>query len=220
MIHIEHNQTVPEHDNLRVLSASGDYADNDLIECSTLDDPNFALCAFSATFIRYGGLAHQFSDPLKLGEALLALDPKSTHDAVTLFKEEEARRIKREGGDFTPENPVPADEAVSQIAQEEVRQEDVQEKTEDTKAQTKENDPQINTPAQDQSNSTSTNPQGGEVLGEVTQPSESSTSTPITQTPPQEPAPEPTPETPVVETMQGPVETLIESISNGLSQQE
>lgn len=130
MIRIEQNQAVPENPHLKVLSVSGDYADNDLIECAPLDNPDFALCAFSATFIRYGALAHQFSDPLKLGEALLAVDPESTHDAVTLFKEEEVRRIKREGGDFTPENPVPADESISQITQEEIKEEEKKEEEE------------------------------------------------------------------------------------------
>lgn len=242
MIHIEQNQIVPDNENLRVLSVTGDYADNDLIECATLDNPDFALCAFSATFIRYGGMVYQHSDPLKLGEALLAVDPESTHDAVTLFKEEEARRIKREGGDFTPENPVPADEAVSQITQEEIKEEE---------AKAEETPPTEDTPKKDEPAKDSPETPRGEVLGDVTAPAETSTTTPttgtptdstststppieesvapvtpapevvpVTQTPPQAPAPEPIPDVPVEESMQGPVETLIESIANGLSPQE
>lgn len=241
MIQIEQNQVVPEHPDLRVLSVSGDYADNDLIECAHVDNPDFALSAFSATFIRYGGMVYQHTDPLKLGEALLAVDPESTHDAVTLFKEEEIRRIKREGGDFTPENPVPADENVSQITQDEIKEEEKKEEVVEEKE----------TPKQDESAPAGNETPKGEVLGDVTTPTETSTTTPttgtptdttststppveepitpitptpevipVTQTPPQAPAPEPVPEVPVEESMQGPVETLIESISNGLSTQE
>lgn len=110
MISIQKNQTIPEHPDLRVLSSSGDYGDNDLIECSTLDNPDFALCAFSSSYIKYGNIVNQFNDPLELGKKLVEIDPDCTHDTAILFKEEEARRIKREGGDFTPENPVPTDE--------------------------------------------------------------------------------------------------------------
>lgn len=137
MIHIEKGQKVPEHDDLRVLSVDGDYDDNDLIECAHTDNPDFALCAFSASFVRYGGVVHQFSDPEMLGKALLALDPKCTHNAATLYKEEEARRLKRLGGDFTPENPVPVDENVSLVAQEEAKEaekEKEEEKEEDEPA--------------------------------------------------------------------------------------
>lgn len=125
MIHIEQDQSVPENENLRVLSVSGDYDDNDLIECYHIDNPGFALSAFSSTFVKYGGFVYQFSDPVLLGKALLEIDPGCTHNAATLFKEEDARRIKREDGDFTPENPVPVDESISLVAQEEAMAEQV-----------------------------------------------------------------------------------------------
>lgn len=123
MIHIEQNQTVPENPNLLVVSVTGDYSDNDLIECATHDNPTFALCAFTAAFVKYGNIVNRFSDPFALGEALLGVDSGCTHDAAILFKEEDARRIKREGGDFSPENPVPADESLSKVAQDEALQE-------------------------------------------------------------------------------------------------
>lgn len=130
MIKIEKNQIVPEHPDLRVLSSSGDYGDNDLIECSTLDNPDFALYAFPASFIRYGNIVNQFNNPLELGEALLKIDPDCTHDTAILFKEEEARRIKREGGDYTPENPVPTDENIEE-ASKKAEEEKVEDNTEE-----------------------------------------------------------------------------------------
>lgn len=125
MIHIEQQQKVPEHPELQVLAPTGDYSDTDLIECAMLDNPTFALCAFTAPYIAYGNIVNQFNDPLALGEALLGIDPDCTHDAAVLFKEEETRRLKREQGDFTPENPVPADEKVSKVVQEEIKEEEI-----------------------------------------------------------------------------------------------
>lgn len=128
MIHIEKDQIVPENKDLRVFSQSGDYNDNDLIECYHIDNPDFALSAFSATFIKYGGIVYQFGDPLLMGEELLKIDPECTHDFAILFKEEEERKKKRERGDFTPDNPVPADENISSLMQEEkvIQSEDIE----------------------------------------------------------------------------------------------
>ncbi len=168
MIKIEKNQSVPEHPDLKVLSVSGDYGDNDLIECAPLSDPNFALCAFSASFIKYGGIVNQFNDPLLLGEALLQVDPESTHDAAILFMEEEARRIKREGGDLRPENPVAVDESLSQTVPEEERieeekeeekeieEEEVQVKPEETGTNDTPVAPVVPDPIQDDQTSVST----------------------------------------------------------------
>lgn len=121
MIHIEKDQIVPENENLRVFSVSGDYSDNDLIECYDIENPNSVACAFSAAFVKYGGIIYRFGTPEEVGEALLKIDPKCTHDYAVLFKEEEERRKKRLGGDFTPENPIPADENISQVAQDEAK---------------------------------------------------------------------------------------------------
>lgn len=121
MVHIEKDQIVPENEDLRVFAVSGDYDDNDLIECYHTDNSNFALFAFPAAFIKYGGIVYRFGTPEEAGEALLKIDPNSTHDYAVLFKEEEARRKKRQGGDFDPENPVPVDERISQVAQDEAK---------------------------------------------------------------------------------------------------
>lgn len=127
MITITKDAKVPENDNLKVYSQSGDYADNDLIECYNIDDPSVPICAYTAAYVRYGGIIFKYGNPEALGEALLAIDPDSTHDAVIYYKEELARRLKRERGDFSPENPVPADEDVSKIQAEANKLEEKQE---------------------------------------------------------------------------------------------
>ncbi len=172
-----------------------------------------------------------------MGEALLAVDPESTHDAVTLFKEEEARRIKREGGDFTPENPVPADEAVSQITQEETKEEEA--KTEETAPA------EEDTPVEEAPEATPVQPEivptpesGGGSAPEVptepvvpvvptevpTTPSEPAVVPPTTEADlsSQNTVIEPIPERPEVipEPVEppSPIEVLIESVSNGLTE--
>lgn len=119
MIHIEQHQLVPENSKLRVLSATGDYSDNDAIECYNEDEPEIAVCAYQAQFIKYGGLVYRYNTPEELGAALVQMDPESTHNSALLFKEDEERRLKRLAGTLVPENPVPADENVSPIAQQE-----------------------------------------------------------------------------------------------------
>lgn len=109
MVHIEQDQKVPENPNLRVLSETGDYDDNDHIECYDINNPGFALCAFTASFVAYGGIMYRFGSVEKLGEAILAIDPESSLDAVTFFKEEKARKLRQEMGDFSPENPAQVD---------------------------------------------------------------------------------------------------------------
>lgn len=119
MIHIEQHQLVPENSKLRVLSVTGDYSDNDAIECYNEDEPEIAVCSYQAQFIKYGGIVYRFNTPEELGAALVQLDPESTHNSALLFKEDEERRQKRLAGTLVPENPVPADEAISPIAQQE-----------------------------------------------------------------------------------------------------
>ena len=95
MIHIEQNQKIPENENLRVYSISGDYSDNDLILCYELSDPQTPISSLQAQFIAYGSIVYQFNEPEKLGEAIISVDPNSTHDAAILYKEEEARKAKK-----------------------------------------------------------------------------------------------------------------------------
>jgi len=113
MIHIEQNQNVPENENLRVYSPSGDYSEVDLIECYDIRNPDLAICSFQAQFLKYGGVVYQYSAPEELGAKLIEIDPESTHDAVALYKEEEERRIKRLAGKLKPENPVPAKDSLA-----------------------------------------------------------------------------------------------------------
>lgn len=134
MIHIEQHQLVPDNNRLRVFSVSGDYSDNDAIECYTEDEPDVAVCSYQAQFIKYGGLVYRFNTPEELGAALVQIDPESTHNSALLYKEDEERRKKRLAGTLVPENPVPADENLSPIAQQEAMTQENEEALEEDPA--------------------------------------------------------------------------------------
>ena len=86
MIHIEKGQSVAENTNLRVLTATGDYEDSALIECYDLKNPDVAAGSFQAQYVRYGNLVYQFNGPKDLGEAILKVDPESTHTAASFVR--------------------------------------------------------------------------------------------------------------------------------------
>lgn len=113
MVPVTKGAPVPEHDDLVVASDTGEYADVDLILCASVDAPDVPTAMYQAQFVRYGGLAYQFDTPEALGEALVALEPDSTHDAAQLWREELARRTAREKGTLVPENPADAPDATS-----------------------------------------------------------------------------------------------------------
>jgi hypothetical protein len=94
------------------MSQDGQYGDLDLIACAVIDAPDVHTASFAAQYIRYGKLVYQFDAPEKLGEAIVAIDSNSTHDAAQLWREELARKMAREQGTLTPENPTNAPDAL------------------------------------------------------------------------------------------------------------
>lgn len=86
MIHIQKDQTIPENENIMVLSETGDYNDTDLIEYYSIDEPGVAKGAYHAQFIKYGGIVYRFNDPKELGAEILKIDAESTHTAASLVR--------------------------------------------------------------------------------------------------------------------------------------
>lgn len=104
MIHIEQNQTIPENENIRVLSQAGDYNDTDLIEYYSIKEPGIAQGAYHAQFIKYGGLVYRFSDPKELGEEILKIDPESTHTSASYVRMMNELLGKMNEGSLEPES--------------------------------------------------------------------------------------------------------------------
>lgn len=112
MIPITKGMSVPDAPSLVVTTDDGRYGDFDLIQCADVTDQTSSACAYQAQFIRYGKMVYQYQTPETLGEAIVAFDPESTHDAAQLWREELARKVARDTGTLTPENPTPAPDAV------------------------------------------------------------------------------------------------------------
>ena len=98
MIHIEQGQKIPENENLRVSSPTGDYDDNALIEFYDVVNPNIVVGAFAAQFVKYGSIVYKYSSPRELGEALLLVDKESTHASASYIRmNKELERKMNEG---------------------------------------------------------------------------------------------------------------------------
>lgn len=86
MIHIEKGQKIVENENLRVASETGDYADDALIEYFDIGNENVVIGSLQAQYIKYGSLVYQFNEPKDLGEAILKIDPESTHTSASYVR--------------------------------------------------------------------------------------------------------------------------------------
>ncbi len=104
MIHIEKGQKFFEDENLVVSTATGDYADNDLIEFYNLDNPNMVAGSFQAQYIKYGNIVYKFNDNQVLGEEILKIDPESTHAAASFVKMNKELSRQMEEGSLEPES--------------------------------------------------------------------------------------------------------------------
>jgi hypothetical protein len=86
MIHIEKDQIIPENENIRVFSETGDYEDTAMISYYNVSDPTVAQGAFHAQFVRYGSLVYKFADPKDLGAEILKIDAESNHSAASFVR--------------------------------------------------------------------------------------------------------------------------------------
>lgn len=86
MIYIEQGQKIADHEHLKVKSPSGEYDDYALIEFSNVKDGGRIVGSFQAQYVKYGGLVYRFNEVKELGEAILAIDPESTHGAASFVR--------------------------------------------------------------------------------------------------------------------------------------
>ncbi len=86
MIHIEKDQEILGQTNLRIVTATGDYEDHALIEFYDVANPTLVAGAFQAQYVKYGSLIYGFNDPVELGNAILGVDPESTHTAASYVR--------------------------------------------------------------------------------------------------------------------------------------
>ncbi len=98
MIHIENNSEIIENKNLRVASPTGDYEDTALVDFFDISKPGMVAGSFQAQYIKYGGLVYKFNEPSELGEAILKIDPESTHSAASYVRMSKELLAQMNGG--------------------------------------------------------------------------------------------------------------------------
>jgi len=86
MIHVTQNQKIIGHEDLRVATPTGDYEDSALIEFYNVNQPDVVSGSFQAQFVAYGSLVYRCSGHIELGNAILAIDPNSTHTAASYVR--------------------------------------------------------------------------------------------------------------------------------------
>lgn len=120
MIHIEKEQSIPDNDSLRVYSETGDYNDSDFIEFYDINEPGIVAGAFHAQYIKYGNLVYQYNDPKELGEAILMIDPESTHTNASFVRMQNELLSKLNGGELEPESLQRAVDSEQEIMEEKI----------------------------------------------------------------------------------------------------
>jgi len=170
MIHLEKNQAVTGDAGLVVASSTGDYEDNDLVECYSTGTSGAVGASYQAQYVKYGNLVYQYNDPVELGKEILKVDPKSTHTAASYVRMTEELLAKMNNGSLEPASLETA-LSTEQDAMEERRAEP-QEETVSDKPSEPEPEPEPEAPAVEipppAADVSSTTPAVIEVLEEAT----------------------------------------------------
>lgn len=86
MIHIEKDSEIFGEANLRVATATGDYEDGALIEFYNIENPDVVAGSFQAQYIKYGNMVYTYNGHMELGNAILKIDPESTHTSASYVR--------------------------------------------------------------------------------------------------------------------------------------
>lgn len=81
MITISKGDPLVNNPELIVFSESGDYEETALIECTTIDNPDFPICAYAAQYVKYGDPVYQQTEPLNENQ-VAALEMNAPLDDV------------------------------------------------------------------------------------------------------------------------------------------
>ncbi len=102
MIHIETEQYLVDSTNLKVSSPTGDYEDQDLIECVDRENSVTSVIAYQAQYVKYGGMVYSFGSSKELGVEILKVDPQSTHAAASYVRMIEELDTQMNQGELEP----------------------------------------------------------------------------------------------------------------------
>lgn len=77
MIYLTKGQTLFDNTSMVVYDPTGYYEDGASVICASTHAPEDPICRYEAKFIAYGNLVYNITEPEKLTEEILKIDPKS-----------------------------------------------------------------------------------------------------------------------------------------------
>lgn len=131
MIRLEKNKKSTESKDIIINAETAQYDDNALIECTDRSGVKNVSVAYQAQFLKYGGMVYQYSDNKELGQAILEIDPESTHSAAVYVRTLKQLSEQMDEGSLNPESvkDVVGDEP--EVLGEEIEEEVVPEEEEE-----------------------------------------------------------------------------------------
>jgi hypothetical protein len=77
MVYLTKGQKLFENDAMVVYDQTGYYEDDASVICAMAFAPEEPVCRYEAKFVAYGGMVYAISEPEKLLEEVIKIDPKS-----------------------------------------------------------------------------------------------------------------------------------------------
>lgn len=112
MIYLTKGQALFDNPGMVVYDPTGYYDDGSSVICAAAFAPEEPLCRYEAKFIAYGDLVYNITDPDKLMEEVIKIDPKSlfskSNKDVALDAVVENIQTVESGQPETPQNIIPS----------------------------------------------------------------------------------------------------------------
>ncbi len=110
MIYLTKGQTLFDNPGMVVYDPTGYYDDGSSVVCAAAFAPEEPVCRYEAKFIAYGDLVYNITDPEKLMEEVIKIDPKSlfsksNKDVALDTVVENIQTVESQQGEV-PQNPV------------------------------------------------------------------------------------------------------------------
>ncbi len=99
MIHIEQYQKVSGKDDLQVVAPTGDYNEEDLLECALTSNLSNPICMLQAQYVAFGSMVYQQDEVLSDAQVSALLSGEQVEDVIgneDLIEEKVISQIKDE----------------------------------------------------------------------------------------------------------------------------
>ncbi len=118
MIYLTKGQTLYDNPAMVVYDQTGYYEDGASVICAASYAPEDPVCRYEAKYIAYGNMVYTISEPTKLTEEILAIDPKSlfgktNQDVVLDAVVENIQTVTPDTGNSPSTPQIPSEQSTS-----------------------------------------------------------------------------------------------------------